>query len=156
MITAKKPVAVTLDLWRPLAATPATYCHLTATKNIQQSRTNGSNCHATAKGLPLYCHLSGQYRGGSNGSDPSSGLLHGRGLWLLRKWRDVDEHSGVVFVQAEEMSAVRTPVVPERVRTFAHQSKTPFFLHAGQCWTSMTVRSSAYSTGVAWLLVEAA
>ena len=50
-----------------------------------------------------------------------TGLLHGRSLSLLQKWRDVEEPPGVVLVQAEEMSAVRTPVAPEQVRTFAHQ-----------------------------------
>ena len=51
------------------------------------------------------------------------GLLHGRGR--LQKWRDVEEPPGVVLVQAEEMSAVRTPVAPEQVRTFAHQMEDP-------------------------------
>ena len=49
------------------------------------------------------------------------GLLHGRSLWLPEKRRDVEEPQGVVLVQAEEMSAVRTPVAAEQVRTFAHQ-----------------------------------
>ena len=49
------------------------------------------------------------------------GLLHGRSLWPPEKRRDVEEPQGVVLVQAEEMSAVRTPVAPEQVRTFAHQ-----------------------------------
>ena len=53
------------------------------------------------------------------------GLLHGRGLWCSQKWRDVEEPPGVVLVQAEEMSAVRTPVAPEQVRTFAHQMEDP-------------------------------
>ena len=55
----------------------------------------------------------------------TGGLLHGRGLWLPQKWRDVEEPPGVVLVQAEEMSAVRTPVAPEQVRTFAHQMEDP-------------------------------
>ena len=54
-----------------------------------------------------------------------TGLLHGRSLWLLQKWRDVEEPPGVVLVQAEEMSAIRTPVAPEQVRTFAHQMEDP-------------------------------
>jgi hypothetical protein len=53
----------------------------------------------------------------------TGGLLHGRGFCRPQKWRDVEEPSGVVLVQAEEMSAVRTPVAPEQVRTFAHQMK---------------------------------
>jgi len=46
-------------------------------------------------------------------------------MQLVWKWRDVDEHSGVVLVQAEEMSAVRTRVVPERVRTLTHKTEGP-------------------------------
>ena len=49
------------------------------------------------------------------------GLLHGRGVCLLGKRRDVAENSRVVLMQAEEMSAARTAVVPERVRTFTHK-----------------------------------
>ena len=37
----------------------------------------------------------------------------------------MEEPPGVVLVQAEEMSAVRTPVAPEQVRTFAHQMEDP-------------------------------
>ena len=37
----------------------------------------------------------------------------------------MEEPQGVVLVQAEEMSAVRTPVAPEQVRTFAHQMEDP-------------------------------
>ena len=54
-----------------------------------------------------------------------TGLLHGRSLSLLQKWRDVEEPPGVILVQAEEMSAIRTPVAPEQVRTFAHQMEDP-------------------------------
>ncbi len=63
-------------------------------------------------------------------------LPDGRGVRSLGKRRDVAEHPGVVLVHAEEMSAARTAVVPERVRISLTRWKAPLFLHAGHCWTS--------------------
>ena len=56
------------------------------------------------------------------------------------KRRDVEEPQGVVLVQAEEVSAARTPVAPEQVRAFAHQMEDSvlparwaiFDVHVGQ------------------------
>ena len=54
-------------------------------------------------------------------------LLTGRGFPLsLENWRDVEQQPGVVLVQAPEMSAAQTAVVPEeRVRAFPHQMEGP-------------------------------
>ena len=51
-------------------------------------------------------------------------LLHGRGLWLLRKWRDVVDKFGVVFVYTPDVAAPGTAVVVN-ARLFAHGPQKP-------------------------------
>jgi len=53
------------------------------------------------------------------------GLFHGRAIGLLA-WRDVVDHPRGILVDAPDMSAVKTAVVPEvRVRTGPHQRDGP-------------------------------
>ena len=63
-----------------------------------------------------------------------AGLLHGRGLWLLGKWRDVADHRGLLLVDAPEMST-RTAVVREvRKLTCVRQVDGGGLVASGTIW----------------------